>query len=105
MTRTLVGNEFLRERLATGAFPLARPAAIFPLTKVTAMADYFQVPGHVAPVTGSPLEHLLFARKHEGLERQAAALGLQKICIGGRHALRRVWPANGPRSPRQRPAL
>ena len=59
MTRTLVGNEFLRERLATGAFPLARPAAIFPVTKVTAMADYLRVPGPVAPATDDQLPHLL----------------------------------------------
>ena len=79
MTGTLVGYEFLRERLTTGAFPLARPAAIFPVTKVTAMADYLQVPGQVAPATDAPLEHLLFALKHEGLEMQAAVLALQRI--------------------------
>ena len=79
MTVTLVGYEFLRERLATGAFPLARPAAIFPVTKVTAVADYLQVPGQVAPATDAPLEHLLFALKHEGLEMQAAVLALKKI--------------------------
>ncbi|WP_158550312.1 MULTISPECIES: hypothetical protein [unclassified Simplicispira] len=43
------------------------------------MTNYLQVPGHVAPVTSSPLEHLLFALKHEGLETQAAVLALQKI--------------------------
>jgi len=79
MTGTLVEHVFLRERLATGAFPLARPAAIFPVTKVTAMADYLPVPGYVAPVTSSPLEHLLLALKHEGLETQAAVLARQKI--------------------------
>jgi len=79
MAGTLVGYEFLRERLATGAFPLARPAAVFPVTKVTAMADYLQVPGQVAPATDAPLEHLLFALKHEGLEMQAAVLARQKI--------------------------
>lgn len=79
MAGALVGYEFLRERLATDAFPLSRPAAIFPVTKVTAMADYLQVPGQVAPATDDPLEHLLFALKHEGLEMQAAVLALKKI--------------------------
>lgn len=49
------------------------------MTKVTAMADYLPVPGYVAPVTSSPLEHLLLALKHEGLETQAAVLARQKI--------------------------
>lgn len=75
----LVGYEFLKESLGTGAFPLARPAAVFPVTKVTPMGDYLQVPAHVAPAGDDPLEHLLFALKHEGLEMQAAILALKKI--------------------------
>lgn len=39
-----IGYEYLRQRLNTGAWPLARPAAVFPVTKVTPMADYLQVP-------------------------------------------------------------
>lgn len=74
-----VGYEFLREALGTGAFPLARPAAVFAVTKVTPMGDYLQVPAHVAPAGEDPLEHLLFALKHEGLEMQAAVLALKKI--------------------------
>ena len=79
MPGALVGYEFLREHLATGAFPLPRPAAIFPVTKVTSVANYLQVPAQVAPATDAPLEHLLFALKHEGLEMQATVLALQKI--------------------------
>lgn len=74
-----VGYEFLREHLNTGAIPLARPAAIFPVTKVMAMGDYLQVPAAVAPPGDAPLEHLLFALKHEGLEMQAAILALKRI--------------------------
>lgn len=62
MAGALVGYEFLRERLATDAFPLSRPAAIFPVTKVTAMADYLQVPGPVAPATDDPRRHALQAQ-------------------------------------------
>ena len=43
MPGALVGYEFLREHLATNAFPLSRPAAIFPVTKVTSVANYLQV--------------------------------------------------------------
>lgn len=75
----LIGYEFLREHLNTGAFPLARPAAIFPVTKMTPMGDYLQVPAHVAPAGDDPLDHLLFALKHEGLEMQSAILALKQI--------------------------
>jgi hypothetical protein len=79
MASRLVGYEFLRERLRTGAFALARPAAIFPVTKLTPMKDYLQVPASVAPASDEPLSHLLFALKHEGIEMQAAVLALKKM--------------------------
>lgn len=74
-----IGYEFLRERLDTGAFPLPRPAAIFPVTKVVATDAYLQVPAQVAPQSEEPIEHLQFAVKHEGMELQAAILALKKI--------------------------
>ena len=74
-----VGYEYLRQHLNTGAWPLARPAAVFPVTKVTPMADYLQVPPQVAPTSDMPLDHLLFALKHEGLELQSALLALKHM--------------------------
>ena len=74
-----IGYEYLRQRLNTGAWPLARPAAVFPVTKVTPMADYLQVPAQVAPASDLPLDHLLFALKHEGLELPSALLALKRM--------------------------
>jgi hypothetical protein len=43
------------------------------------MADVLAVPASVAPTSDAPLEHLLFALKHEGLQLQAAILALKKM--------------------------
>lgn len=75
----LIGYEFLKDLLCTSAFPLTRPARVSAVTKVTATAEALAVPGSVAPATETPLEHLLFALKHEGLHLQAAVLALKKI--------------------------
>lgn len=75
-----VGYEFLRESLETGAHPQSRPAAVYPVIKITPMADYLQVPNHVAPPVEAPaLDHLLFALKHEVFDIQASILALKRI--------------------------
>lgn len=74
-----IGYEFLKDALGTSAFTLARPAKVASVTKVTPTADALAVPASVAPATEAPLEHLLFALKHEGLQLQAAILALKKI--------------------------
>jgi hypothetical protein len=79
MYETPVGYEFLKQSLGTDAFPMARPARLSSVTKVTAMDDVLAVPATVAPTSESPLEHLLFALKHEGLQLQAAILALKKM--------------------------
>lgn len=43
------------------------------------MADMLAVPASVAPRSEDPLEHLLFALKHEGMQLQATVLVLKKI--------------------------
>ena len=75
----LIGYEFLKDLLGTSAFPLERPARVSSVTKVTTMTDSLAVPLNVAPTSNAPLEHLLFALKHEGLQLQAAILALKKI--------------------------
>jgi hypothetical protein len=47
--------------------------------KPSEMADVLAVPASVAPTSDAPLEHLLFALKHEGLQLQAAVLALKHI--------------------------
>lgn len=74
-----VGYEFLRNQLNTCARPLDRPAAVFPVTKVIRTSTYLQVPPTVAPQTDAPIEHLMFAFKHEGMDLHSAILALKHI--------------------------
>lgn len=75
----LIGYEFLRDLLGTSAFPGLRPARVSSVTKVTTLAGVLAVPASVAPSSDAPLEHLLFALKHEGLQLQAAVLALKHM--------------------------
>ena len=79
MRGRLIGYEFLKELLATSAFPMERPARVASVTKVTSTTDALAVPPSVAPASDAPLEHLQFALKHEGLQLQAAILALKKM--------------------------
>lgn len=75
-----VGYAHLRQALDTAAFESACPAKVYPVQKFVCLADCLQVPEHAAPPTNAtPLEHLLFALKHEALDLQAAILALKKI--------------------------
>ena len=68
-----VGYEFLRDRWHLPVFPIVRPARVAPVTRVTAQADMLLVPSGVAPSTNKPLDHVLFALKHEGTNLQVLA--------------------------------
>ena len=74
-----LGYDFLRTSLKTGAFELKRPALIKPVTKITEIQGVLAVPSVVAPQSDDPVEHLLFALKHEGIELQASILALKHI--------------------------
>lgn len=81
----LIGYEFLKEKLGTCAFPQERSTRVASVSKITALANMLAVPAQVAPASDAPLEHLLFALKHEGLQLQAAMLALKKMddrCLG-----------------------
>ena len=79
MLKRLLGYEFLREHLDLSAFPCARPARISSVTKVLQRPDGLDVPASVAPATQAPLEHILFALKHEGINLQVLAQSLPQI--------------------------
>ncbi|MEI7537635.1 MAG: Fic family protein [Comamonadaceae bacterium] len=79
MNNRLIGYEFLREQLRTAAFPLARPARVAAVTKITSLPDVLAVPASVAPASDTALDHLQFALKHEGMQLQAVMLALKKI--------------------------
>lgn len=68
---TTIGYAFLREHLALSAFPVARPARISPVQRILATPDdILQIPRDVAPKSDNPLDHVLFALKHEGTNLQ-----------------------------------
>jgi hypothetical protein len=62
-----VGYEYLRRSLGLPVPPVQRPATVQPVIRVGPGAhDTLAIPALVAPQGDDPLEHLLFALKHEG---------------------------------------
>lgn len=78
-----VGYAFLRDSLSLSAFPVARPAVVAPVSRIVPSigGGALQVPANVAPKGGDPLEHILFALKHEGLNLQALAEALPHVPV------------------------
>jgi len=74
-----LGYEFLRRSLALSAFPVAKPALLKPVTRVEQTDSFLAIPKHVAPLTGDPVAHLLFALKHEGTNLQILAEAMPRI--------------------------
>lgn len=73
-----VGYEFLREQWGLSAFPMAQPALVAPVTRITEQSDALLIPPSVAPGP-EPLEHILFALKHEGVDLAMLAEILPKV--------------------------
>jgi hypothetical protein len=63
-----VGYAFLKEKLGLSAFDPSRPALIKPTTRLERNVDHLAVPARIAPKSDHPVEHLLFALKHEDIE-------------------------------------
>jgi hypothetical protein len=61
-----VGYAFLCQSLRLSAFGPERPALVKPVTRVEPTDTFLAIPRHVVPGTDDPLEHMLFALKHEG---------------------------------------
>lgn len=62
-----------------GKRPQWRPALVKPVTRVEPTDGFLAIPRNVAPESGDPIEHLLFALKHEGVDLQILAEALPKI--------------------------
>jgi len=90
-----VGYEFLRESLGLSAFEPPRPALIKPVTRIEPADTFLAVPRDVAPESGDPLEHTLFALKHEGVNLQILAEALPKIDASSLLAGLRRQPTGG----------
>lgn len=74
-----VGYERLRRELALTAFEVPSPAQVRPVTRVLPGAGLLAVPAHVAPPGREPLDHVLFALKHEGVNLQVLAQALPRV--------------------------
>lgn len=74
-----IGYEYLRETLAPNALALTRPARVKPVARVMEEGGILAIPATVAPRSRDPLDHLLFALKHEGTHLQVLAQALPKI--------------------------
>ena len=74
-----IGYDFLRKSLRLQAFAPSRPALVKPVTRIEETPTFLAVPGHVAPDSDDPLDHILFALKHEGVNLQVLAEALPQI--------------------------
>ena len=64
----LVGYQHLIDALGLRVVPPARPARVAPVQRVQPLDGVLQIPAGVAPQSSRPLDHLLFALKHEGTD-------------------------------------
>jgi hypothetical protein len=76
---SVVGYEFLRRSMGLTGFEVSRPAQVRPVTRVMLAEGLLAVPAHVAPEGNEPLDHLLFALKHEGVNLQLLAQAMPAI--------------------------
>ncbi|WP_332765847.1 Fic family protein [Pseudomonas koreensis] len=74
-----VGYAHLRDSLKLRAFTPKRIAMVKPVTRITLIGECLAVPGAVAPMQGSTLEHILFALKHEGINLCILAQALEYV--------------------------
>ena len=74
-----IGYEYLRETLAPNTLALARPARVRPVTRVMEEGGILAIPATVAPRSREPLDHLLFALKHEGTNLQVLRQALPRM--------------------------
>lgn len=91
----VVGYEWVRQSLGLAVFPVERPAVVRPVTRVEQRQDELAVPSHVAPAGSAPLDHLLFALKHEGTNLQLIAAAVRHIDPGSLLAALSATPTGG----------
>lgn len=75
-----VGYSFLRKTLDLPVFPVTQRAVVKPVQRILTTDDGTrQIPKHVAPDSQNPLDHVLFALKHEGINLQVLAETMPRI--------------------------
>lgn len=75
----VLGYRFLCEHFKLSAYTPPRPALVAPVSRVTPTADALLVPVQVAPAGDAPIDHLLFALKHEGINLQVLAQAIAQV--------------------------
>lgn len=76
---TSIGYQFLCDHFKLSASTIERPCKIAPVQKLTDTPDSVLVPVRTAPAANDPIEHILFALKHEGTNLQILAQALRRI--------------------------
>lgn len=66
-----IGYSFLREHWHLPVFPVNPPARKASVTRITSGPDALLVPANVSPEGDAPLDHVLFALKHEGVKSRS----------------------------------
>lgn len=66
--KSVIGYQFLIDALRLGVPARVRPARIGPTRRLQETVEMIMVPEGVAPTSDDPVEHLLFALKHEGTD-------------------------------------
>lgn len=74
-----VGYQFLHKSLRLGVLAPERPALVKPVARVEPTDGFLAIPRNVAPASDDPIEHILFALKHEGVDLQILVEALPKI--------------------------
>lgn len=94
-----VGYAFLKEKLGLTSFDPTRPALIKPTTRLARNVDHLAVPPRIAPASDDPIQHLLFALKHEDMELALLMEAMRKL--SGNDVLAEVQRTPGGRYTRQ----
>jgi hypothetical protein len=76
---TFVGYEKLCQQFGLVAFDIDRPAKVMPVTRIEQTPQGLWIPKSTAPATDDPLEHLLFALKHERINLPIIVQAVSRI--------------------------
>lgn len=91
-----IGYAYLRKRLGLRVFAIAQPASIASVARLARVPDgCLLVPRQVAPESGHPVDHLLFALRHEGTNLQLLAALMPQLDAGELRRRLIASPASG----------
>ncbi|MBO1926306.1 Fic family protein [Thiomicrorhabdus sp. 6S2-11] len=76
---TSIGYQWLCKELGLQVFPIARPAVVGGVSRVTVTQESIFIPSSVAPGDDSVISHILFAIKHEGVNLQVLSQAVKYV--------------------------